>query len=933
VVDLVPGPDSAWPSGLAALGDRVVFSVTGATGSEIWASDGTSGGTFRLAELLAAPVSTLFGPELEAWSGAVWFGAPDPLGGECLWRTDGTLDGTGCAIPLGAVQRPSQLTPAGASLYFVSGGLWVTDGTPAGTVPAPNPLGATSPSQLVTDGDTVYYRATVATGPELVASTASSQAQLTTGVAPWSLFASGGRVYFTSSGGAPMAWSAAFGPVLLATAGVSYPTWAAAGSRVYFQVGSWPTELWCTEGSPETTRPVGTARTLPSYTLLGLGASPDGERLVFPGWDAADSTNDPWITDGTAAGTHRIARLLAASADASPSWLVEHGGELWFGAFDEGAGMELRRSDGTDAGTVLAEDVVPGAASSSPLQLSSVAGKMLFSVLVDGRSELRAIDGAQPSAVLRRLTVRSPIAPVGGKGVFVASEWTGTQDAYALWATDGTAAGTVLIAPLAAVSSPSLGSDGERAFFVLPRSAQTELWITDGSPGGTRRASAFRSIAAAPALLAGSALFAADDGATGQELWRSDGTPAGTALVADLRPGAEGSVPHAIARVGDRAYFGANDGVGWALWRTDGTAAGTAIVRRIGTAPQGTSLVWIAEHAGALLLAAGDEAHGIELWRSDGTEAGTALVKDVWPGTKGGLAGGSALAVPDAGIVLFTASDPDGGMELWVTDGTEAGTRRARDVAPGAASSSPWSLTRAAGKVFFSADDGVHGRELWAWTPDRTAPTITCPADRSAEATGPDGADVDYPPATASDDVSAAADVGVSYSAPPGAAFPLGSTEVVATATDEAGNAATCTFRVTISDTTAPELTCPGNVRATATSDAGVAVVLPAPSVSDAVTLASEVTLDPASGSVFPVGTTEVVATARDEAGNTASCAFEIVVDPPAPGATGGCGCGTGAVADVPGFLVALALAAGRRGARRSAGGAGGPQARPPSAA
>jgi ELWxxDGT repeat protein len=53
------------------------------------------------------------------------------------------------------------------------------------------------------------------------------------------------------------------------------------------------------------------------------------------------------------------------------------------------------------------------------------------------------------------------------------------------------------------------------------------------------------------------------------------------------------------------------------------------------------------------------------------------------------------------------------GRELWQTDGTAAGTRLVQDVLAGPASSEPASFAAAGDTLFFAANDGVHGRELW----------------------------------------------------------------------------------------------------------------------------------------------------------------------------------------------------------------------------
>src|SRR5439155_1467105 len=97
---------------------------------------------------------------------------------------------------------------------------------------------------------------------------------------------------------------------------------------------------------------------------------------------------------------------------------------------------------------------------------------------------------------------------------------------------------------------------------------------------------------------------------------------------------------------------------------------------------------------------------------------------------------------------------------------------------------------------------------------DTTAPALTVSADAVAEATSAAGAVVNYAAATASDAVGP---VTISYSNASGTVFPLGTTAVVVTATDAAGNATSKSFGVTVRDTTAPALSVSADVIAEAT--------------------------------------------------------------------------------------------------------------------
>jgi hypothetical protein len=161
---------------------------------------------------------------------------------------------------------------------------------------------------------------------------------------------------------------------------------------------------------------------------------------------------------------------------------------------------------------------------------------------------------------------------------------------------------------------------------------------------------------------------------------------------------------------------------------------------------------------------------------------------------------------------------------------------------------------------------------------DSEQPSITCPANIVANTDSGQcsKSNVTYT-ATATDNCPG---VTVSCSPASGSTFAKGMATVTCTATDAAGNTSTCSFTVTINDNEKPSIMCPADMTVVCTETNGAKVTF-SPTATDNCDSPVTIACTPASGSVFPFGTSSVTCTATDAAGNSSSCSFSIQVDKP----------------------------------------------------
>ncbi|MDQ7781623.1 MAG: DUF4347 domain-containing protein, partial [Desulfomonilaceae bacterium] len=400
-----------------------------------------------------------------------------------------------------------------------------------------------------------------------------------------------------------------------------------------------------------------------------------GDYLIFTGY-VNTLGYEPWVSDGTAAGTINLLDIYAGTGSSSPAEFTKVGNTVFFVATDATHGRELWMTDGTTAGTQLVKDIRPGTTASSPANLFAANGLLYFS----------ANDGTN-----------------------------GTE----LWVSDGTEAGTYMVANLTAGSSSSIVKSfaemgGDVYFSYGTTTANGTLWKTDGSAAGTVQVTSVPYGVNYITELNGQLFFSAQGPAAGYtnvgyELWKSDGTAAGTDLLIDIYGGGYSSSPSQLTVVGDHLYFIAyGTTYGSEVWVTDGvdgTAAHTYVIDVV--AGSGTSSPnWLTESGGKAF------------WSARTISTGSSYYLHVHDPLVGGsptqLTTTAVYNLADAADMLYFSTTATGyGTELWKSDGTIAGTVLAEDVNPGTASSSPNYMTYVNGTLFFSAYNSATGTELY----------------------------------------------------------------------------------------------------------------------------------------------------------------------------------------------------------------------------
>ncbi|MCY1019666.1 ELWxxDGT repeat protein [Pyxidicoccus sp. MSG2] len=930
--DINRSTESSAPNELLVVGERVFFTADdGVTGRELYVSDGTPAGTVRVKDLFPGPASSTPGG-LALLDGQVYFFARSStspgstVGTWALWKTDGTEAGTTKVIGLKGDSWPRQLARGGNRLYFANfdadhgDELWKTDGTEAGTVRVKDIREGNDGSfpNAFVDVNGVLFFSTfrgVDDSPELWRSdgTEAGTVRVAAGIQGFD-FAGASPFVLRSVTGPDGTFDELWGGDGTA-AGLTrikrlwpedtfYFVWSTTvGGRFFFyrSLG----ELWTSDGTEAGTVLLkkmngGRLSSTPSYAAVG-------------GWlyfavDDGSHGQELWVSDGTVAGTRLFADLMPGAGGSEPSDFVSVGGVLYFSARDATRGRELWRTHGVDL--ALVHDIVPDAYDAVPQRtVATASGQTLFFRASDGvhGQELWKTDGTSEGTTLTRDLATRPagsgvtgFARLGTRAFFAADDGlTGRE----LWVMDGTPGGTRLVRdflPGAQGSNPRRFTEYQGSLFFVADNEQgtQDLWKTDGTPGGTMRFDAigwayyihgftelggsllFRvgysdfwktdgtqagtvrykrtddtlrsagndSAYEPPAKVDGVLYSLASTKAEGLELWRTDGTASGTFLLMDARPGTADTHAWNLRSASRSFYFTASEPTGaevW-LWKSDGTGAGTARVAHIASGTNQVEGDQLAILGDAAIFEKRVSGERVSLWRTDGTPTGTVKLYEAptdvyYP---------DFTSLTTVGSQVFFVAEGPNGRELWRTDGTPEGTREVKDIRPPRQAglepgTPPTALTEVGGQLYFAIDDVEGGEELWR-------------SDGTAEGT------------------ARVVDLSLgSGSSRPRAFTPFGDGLLIVSDGDSTG--------VEPRLLAPSSVTCPFPPRQEATSSAGASVSYAPALLADGVPTSTSIQYSHPPGSVFPLGSTTVQATADASGFQVRHCDFVVTVSDTTP--------------------------------------------------
>jgi len=496
------------------LNDHLFFANHDLHGDELWVTDGSGANTKMVKDILPGDYASGYRGGLVAFGSQLLFFADDGAHGKEPWKSDGTEAGTqlikdiygtatGDATPTLITQNPNFLL-FWATTPQTGPQVWSTDGTPTGTTVLPS-LGVNPLCQANLSGAVIWANV----------------------IDPIGLYRTDGTVSGTTR--------------LIDLSELSCQI-ATVGNQVLFNHATTASgnELWRTDGTISGTTIVKDISPGSQASNLAFIAPLNGQ-LIF--WGGVNGASALWRSDGTESGT-QILKGNLTDVIANHSLVVSN--TLYFFANDGVHGIELWKTNGTAAGTLLVKDITAGNTSTLSAYDFYAAGNMLLFTITDGvdRSVWRS-DGTE-AGTFKLLDAST----IGGLLDGVST----SQHAYlrtnnGVYATDGSSANTIQLLP----SSKSIVrwfARDDVLYFIRRFNYTLELWRSDGTLAGTVPIAALGTMqdVSEITLFNNRLAFASIPAGAGlSDLWLSDGTPDGTFVVAQV-PAPETRVINGFSR-------------------------------------------------------------------------------------------------------------------------------------------------------------------------------------------------------------------------------------------------------------------------------------------------------------------------------------------------------------------------------------------------
>ncbi|RLB87788.1 MAG: hypothetical protein DRH10_08615, partial [Deltaproteobacteria bacterium] len=288
------------------------------------------------------------------------------------------------------------------------------------------------------------------------------------------------------------------------------------------------------------------------------------------------------------------------------------------------------------------------------------------------------------------------------------------NEGYELWLSDGTAFGTEKVSDLPGTPA-NLTAALDKLVFTVDTDSGNQLWTSDGTEQGTESVADLDYSASQLTGVGNSYLFFVMHDPAGDELWMSDGTGAGTMQVTqgrdpDANPVNLTNVSQLCA-VGGTLFFVADFESTATLWKTtDGDVSNTVTVIEDSAVFTPSEMTSATLGGTDYLFFSASDGKGEVLWVIN--DSGDA---SILKGSSGQRLSNPSNFTVMGNTLYFTADDGTSGVELWKSDGTSTGTTLAADINSGANSSTPSNLIVLDTTLFFTADDGTNGVELWKY--------------------------------------------------------------------------------------------------------------------------------------------------------------------------------------------------------------------------